>query len=456
MSKRTLFTLFLAFVIVAGLVGLAPARAQKTLIFWSTETQPERAKATQAIIAKFREKTGVDVRLVLTEEGTLGSLMTANLAAGTLPDVIFHPVDYTAGWYGEKILSGEAATKVITELGKEQFNALNLASDGGEGFMAVPCDGWGQILLYRKDWFDANGLEAPTTFDKIMAAAQKLNDPANNRFGIALATDPGVPYTQQVFEHFALANGVQLTDEQGNVTLDTPQMVETLRIYAELTKLGPSGRAGFEQTRAAYFAGQAAMIVWSPFILDEMAGLRNQFMPTCAECASDPAYLAKNSGIIASFVGPSGKEPAQYGQVSMLGITTSAPAEAVDFVKFFMTDTYLDWLALAPEGKFPMRTGTQENPTQFLDGWRALKTGVDTKAAIGDFYSKEVIDIVVAGASNFARWGFNQGQGRLVAGIYRELPVPRALAGVIDGSLSPEDAAKEIQQDVSDIAAALK
>ncbi len=456
MKKRLLFVL-LTVLIVTALAVPSVVQAQKpTLQFWSTETQPERAKATQAIIKRFTDKTGVPVQLVLTEENTLASLMTANLAAGTLPSVMFHPVDYAAGWYADKILSGEAATKVINDLGKDNFSALSLVNDGKGGYMSVPCDGWGQLLIYRKDLFDKAGLEAPTTYDKILAAAKKLHDPSKNFFGITAANVPNEVFTQQTFEHFALANGVQLTDDKGNVTLNTPEMIEALKFFAELMKYGPAGKQDVASTRATYFAGQAAMIVWSPFILDEMAGLRKNAFPNCPECAKDPAYLAKNSGFVPAFVGPKGKAPAQYGQVSLLGITTSAPAEAVDFVKFWLTDGYLDWLAVSPEGKFPMRRGTTEKPTLYIDGWRTLKTGVDTKAALGDFYSEDVINGIAKGATNFARWGLVQGQGRLVSAVYKELPVTKTLASIISGQLSAEDGAKEIQKLVSEIQAALK
>ena len=55
---------------------------------------------------------------------------------------------------------------------------------------AVPTDGWGQLLIYRKDLFDAAGLEKPDTFDKIEAAAAALNDPGNNFYGITASNDP--------------------------------------------------------------------------------------------------------------------------------------------------------------------------------------------------------------------------------------------------------------------------
>ncbi len=452
MKKRFALTL-LVLLVMLMLSGIATAQST-TLIFWSTEEQPERAAATQAIIDRFTAETGISVSLVLTNEDILDSLMAANLAAGTLPDVMFHPVDYAAAWYSEGILSSEAATAVINDLGAENFSALSLVGDGMGGYVSVPTDGWGQLLIYRADLFAAAGLEPPTSFETIMAAAQALHDPDNSFYGIVAATDPSAVFTQQTFEHFALANGVQLTDAEGNVTLNTPAMVEALAFYTDLVgNYGPPGVVDVASSRATYFAGQAAMIVWSPFILDEMAGLRDNALPNCPECAEDVAFLARNSGFVPAFVGPSGSEPAQYGQVSLMGISTSAPAEAQEFVKFWLSEGYLDWLGVAPEGKFPMRRGTPENSTLYLEGWSTLPAGVDRKAPLGDFYSQEVINTIAEGATGFARWGLAQGQGQLVGGVYQELVVPRAIADILSGSLTPEDAAAQIQAEVEEIQA---
>jgi ABC-type glycerol-3-phosphate transport system substrate-binding protein len=452
--KKRLFPGLLVLVMLLSISGLASAQNSVSLIFWSTEEQPERAKATQAIIDRFTAATGVNVNLVLTNEDILDSLMAANLAAGTLPDVMFHPVDYAAAWYADGILDNTAATKVITDLGKDQFSALGLVGDGQGGYVSVPTDGWGQLLIYRKDLFDAAKLDAPTTFEKIMTAAQTLNKPDQNFYGIVAATDPSAVFTQQTFEQFALANGVQLTDDSGKVTLDTPGMVDALKFYTDLvTQYGPPGVIDVVSSRATYFAGQAAMIVWSPFILDEMAGLRDNALPNCPECAADPAFLAKVSGFVPAFVGPDGKEPAQYGQVSLMGISTSAPPEAVDFVKFWLSDGYLDWLAVSPEGKFPMLRGTPDNPSAYVEGWSKLPTGVDRKAPLGDFYSQDVINAIAQGATGFDRWGLAQGQGQLVGGVYQQLVVPVVLSDIINGSMTPEEGATEIQSQVEEIQA---
>ncbi len=422
----------------------------KTIQFWSTETQPSRAAKTQEILQRFEEQTGIHVELILTDEDALPELTTAAVAAGTLPDVIFVPVDFVVGWVEEGILDPKAATEVVKALGEDTFSrgALDMVKTA-QGYGAVPSDGWGQLLIYRKDLFDKAGLDAPTTFDKIMEAAKALHDPGNNFYGITAATAAGKVFTQQTFEHFALANGCEVVDSEGNILIDSPQCVEAIAFYADLlSNYGPPGEGDVVSTRATYFAGQAAMIVWSPFILDEMAGLRDSAFPSCPECADDPAYLAKNSGFVPAFAGPSGS-PAQYGQISYMGITTNADKEATaEFLKFWFNEGYLDWLSVAPEGKLPMRSGTPDEPDKFIQGWAQLETGVDRKAKLGDIYGPDVIELLIRGTQNFKRWGFSQGQGKLIAAIYQALPVPNYLREVLDGNLTPEEAAQEMKAEI--------
>ncbi len=424
----------------------------ESIKFWSTETQPERLAITQGIIDRFTAETGIAVDLTSTDEGDLPSLMQNNAASGTLPDVVFHPVDFTVGWANQGLLDIDAANAVVESLGADTFaqGALDLVTLDGT-IAAVPSDGWGQLLIYRKDLFDAAGLAAPTTYELIETAAAALHDPGNNFVGITAATDGGQPFTQQTFEHFALANGCQLVDTGGNVTLDTPECVEAIEFFT--TMLGDYSVEGVQDvvtTRATYFAGQASMIVWSPFIMDEMAGLRDSATPACDECAADIAYLAKNSGFVPSFSGPSGA-PAQYGQVSYMGIGDGANVPAAQaFLEYWFNAGYVDWLSTSPEGKFPMRRGTSAGSTEFIDGWKALETGVDRKAKLADFYGDEIIAQLIEGSSSFDRWGFTQGHGELVTAIYSSLPVPQAVRDVLDGSLSAAEAAAEMQAAVEE------
>ncbi|MBN1316230.1 MAG: extracellular solute-binding protein [Anaerolineales bacterium] len=429
---------------------------QPTITFWSSETQPSRAERTQAIIDRFTEKTGIGVELVLVDQVSMGTIMAANYAASTLPDVTLVPVTLVGGWYSDGILDAAAASEVIEALDESTFaqGALKMISVP-EGYSAVPSAGWGQLLIYRADLFEQFGLEPPTDYDKIMAAAIVLEE--NGITGIMAGTDPGHPHTQSTFEHFSLGNGVHLTDGAGNITLNTPEMITAIEVYADLmANYGPKDTATFyNQTRAAYLAGEAGMVLWSPFLLDEMAGLVDSSLPNCPECSDDPAFIAKNSDFVSALSGPDGG-PAQFGKVQYMGITTGADTEATkQFVEFWLSDGYLDWLAVAPEGKFPMRRGTVDDPTAYIDGWAKLEVGVDHRASLSDFYSEEELQAIVDGADSLTMLGVDEGEMELISAIYEDLVIPRAVGEVIEGVLTPEEAAQQIQTEVEELQAAL-
>jgi hypothetical protein len=50
-----------------------------------------------------------------------------------------------------------------------------------------------------------------------------------------------------------------------------------------------------------------------------------------------------------------------------------------------------------------------------------------------------------------SRWGFQQGQGKLVGAQLAELPIPKALGEALGGQLDAEAAAKQAQADVEEI-----
>ena len=107
-----------------------------------------------------------------------------------------------------------------------------------------------------------------------------------------MSTDPADVFTQQTFEFLALGDGCHLIKD-GEVALDSPACVDAIATYAEqILEYSPGTVQDVDTTRATYFAGEAAMMIWSPFILDELAGLRNDALPTCDECADDPLFLA--------------------------------------------------------------------------------------------------------------------------------------------------------------------
>ena len=55
-----------------------------------------------------------------------------------------------------------------------------------------------------------------------------------------------------------------------------------------------------------------------------------------------------------------------------------------------------------------------------------------------------------------SRWGFEQGQGKLVGAQLAELPIPKALGEELGGQLDPQAAAQQAQADVEEIAQSIQ
>ncbi len=443
--KTTVFSLFSILWLV--ITSLPLAGAQKQITFWTTEVEKDRLEIQRDIAQEFTRKTGIGVRVIPVQENLLAERVTAAYAARSLPDVLFHPIDFTMGWVEAGILDHRSATEVVNQLGKETFGKgpLNLVRVSG-GYAAVPVDGWGQLLVYRKDLFAKKGLPVPDQWGRILKAAQTLHNPPLI-WGFEAATDPGETYTQQVFEHFALSNNVGLTDKSGKVDLDTPEMVQTLEFYKALTRFSPPGNLYWLHTRMDYLSGRAAMIIWSPFILDELSGLR-QDQPVVPDIAKgESGFLAKNTGFVTIIQGPKGS--AQYGQINYLGITLDADkAFAKQWVEFLLNEGYLRWLGMAAEGKLPVRKGTRDAPNCFIEGWKGLEFGVTTRAKISEFYGMDVVKAIAAGVDGFDRWGFAEGKGALVSKVYGTKVVPEILKRFLDGELSAKDAARMMDERV--------
>jgi len=430
-----------------SIMSLPLTAAQTQITFWTTEVEKDRLEIQKKIGHAFTNKTGISVRVVPVDENLLLERVTAAYAARSLPDVIFHPIDFTIGWVEAGILDVQSATEVINHLGKETFGAgpINL-SRVKDGYAAVPADGWGQLLLFRKDLFKEKGLPEPDSWDHILKAAQALHNPPLI-WGFEAATDPGQTYTQQVFEHFALSNNVRLIGVSGSVDLNTPEMVQTLEFYKSLIRFTPPGNLYWLHTRMDYLSGRAAMIIWSPFILDELSGLRRD-QPVVPDIAKgEPGFLARNTGFVTIIRGPKGL--AQYGQINYLGITLDADKTAAkQWVEFLLNDGYLRWLGMAAEGKLPVRKGTRKKPNRFINGWMKLEFGVTTRAKISEFYGINVMKTIVDGIEGFDRWGFAKGKGALVSKIYGTKVIPEILKKFLDGELNARQSARMMDERV--------
>ena len=434
----------LKFGIIGGVVGLAiffisqATMAQTEIIFWTTEIENKSLQIQQNLASKFhKENPGIKVKIIPVDSSTLLEKVTFN----KLPDIIFHPIDYTARLAGEKIFDVDTATEIIKDLDENTLStgALNLVRYQG-GFAAIPVDGWGQILIYRKDLLEDKGYSAPQSWENIKKAAQVLND-SPLIWGFEVPTSPEDSYTQQVFEGFSLSNNARLVNaETGMVNLNTPEFIDTLRFYKALSKFTPPGNVQQYHTKMDYLRGRCAMMMWPSFILSQICGLEGDERPLVKD-------LHKKTGFVAVIKGEQGA--AQYGQVNYLGITKKATKDAVKkWVKFILEDEYLTWLSMRPEGKLPLRKGTSEEPGKFMEGWKELMLGSKVKSKISNWYDNEVLNSILIGTEKFDRWGFANQRGLLMTRIYHTNLIPIVLKRYLGGDIFTAEVTAELMNDL--------
>jgi multiple sugar transport system substrate-binding protein len=403
------------------------------LRFWTTEEQPERLARQEQMAADFSAATGHSVEVIPVTESDLGTRATAAFAAGDLPDVIYHPLQYALPWAEDGILDTDAATDVIEALGADTFapGALNMAASN-DGYASVPVDGWTQMVVYRADKFEEAGLEPPNSYANVVAALDALHNPPE-MYGFVAPTKIDESFMSQVLEHVFLANDVSPVGPEGVQPLDEAKTIEVLEFYKAIVEASPEGELYWDQARTLYFSGNAAMIIWSPFILDELAGLRDSAPPTIND---DPTSrdLAAATGIVTNFAGPSNPDGAAWGDIRYFGITSDAQTDAaMEFVTYSMNEGYGQTLAIAPEGKFPVRRGTADNPTEFADLWATLDVGVDRKAPLGDLYDAAMIEEIVGGLDVAQRWGVADGQLAAASKIVNSMVINRLVREYVDG-----------------------
>ena len=421
--------------------------ASADITFWTTETQPARMAKQEAMAKDFESKTGIKVEVIPMDEKDLGKRATAAAAAGDLPDVIYHTLQYVLPWAEAGILDVDANNDVVKALGKKTFapGALNMAKSGSK-IAAVPVDGWTQMVVYRKDLFEAAGLEPPTNYANITKAIKTLS--GNNMYGFVAATKTDENFMSQVLEHVFLANGVNLV-KKGGTKKQGKALKNSLEFYKVLAKASPPGELYWKQSRALYFAGRAPMIIWSPFIMDELAGLRDSAPPTFNV---DPTSneLAQKTGFITNFSGPNNKKGAAWADIRYMGVTADADTdEAKQFIMYSMDEGYTSTLSIAPEGKFPVRRGNSSDPNAFTKAWSKLPVGVDRKAPLTDLYSADVINNIVAGLDTASRWGVKEGELSRASKIINAQFLNRITREYIDDQISVDEAVDKINAELA-------
>jgi len=126
-------------------------------------------------------------------------------------------------------------------------------------------------MFYRKDWFQELGIQPPTNYEEMVAAAIKMTDPSKNRYGFSFrggAGANGVPDTiilNQNFDKIDHDDSMFLTD--GKTMFSTPEAKQALELYVKLYKEGSpkdSINWGYQEQVQAFTSGVTGILLQDP------------------------------------------------------------------------------------------------------------------------------------------------------------------------------------------------
>lgn len=240
----------------------------------------------------------------------------------------------------------------------------------------------------------------------MLDVAQKLNDPANKKYGIALPTAESV-LTEQSFSQFALSNQANVFNAEGKITLDTPEMMQALTYYRNLAANTMPGSNDIMEVKDAFMNGTAPMAIYSTYIL--------------------PAVIKEGDPKNVGFVVPTEKNSAVYGMLTSLTITAGQKTEETEAAEKFVTfmeqaDNIADWVMMSPGAALPVNKAVVTTAT-----WKDN----DVIKALGELPNQlisELPNIQVFGAvgdKNFTRMGDVTGSG-VVSSMVHNVTVGKA------------------------------
>ena len=244
-----------------------------------------RGELLQKYASEFTDLTGIKVESELIPEQQQRQKAVIELTSGKPSFDVVH-VSYhvqkrqfdKAGWLADLTPFMKDPNLTAPDLKVDDFSAggRQFAQNEKGEMRSLPWSVDYFILYWNKELFAKKGVAVPKTMDEMVAAAEKLNDPANGIYGF---TGRGLRNANMtLWTNFFLDYGGEFLDAKGNILTDGPEAIEATKTYQRLlTKTGPPGVAGFNwmESMASLTQGRAAMWIdgvgWAPPIEDPNA-----------------------------------------------------------------------------------------------------------------------------------------------------------------------------------------
>jgi len=346
----------------------------KVIPFLTNESDPESVAVFQQIFAEYSEQNpDVTIDLVIGGHGDIGQRVVAAASVGADLGVILVPPRDMQSFIQAGYLM--PLDDVVEAIGADQFKpGALLRGDDGHVY-AIAYAGGVHALWVRKDLLAKAGLEAPTTYDELLATAKALTQDTNGDgnidiYGIGLPVGPDGA-TGDRFTNFVYENCGDYFDKQGNLVFNKPQVLDAVKRYVELTQYAPPDVTGWSWFEGldAFLSGKVAMHPYGGRL-----GVRLE--------TANPEMRA-NTGVIMLPVGEKTKAVfASYDYLSVFS-GTLYPEESKNFLQFFFTGDRLARFELTVPGHLIPPTNAMADEILNSDNEYVKKYKADVETLFG-------------------------------------------------------------------------
>lgn len=208
-----------------------------TLEFWSFYQGSEAEFVANWVKDYNASHTDVQIHhTVVSQTDYTTTLIPTALANGSAPDILYvEPATFTK--YAESGALADLEPYYTDELKADILPAvLDSATYDGK-LLALPMELETLGLFYDEDLLASEGVTPPTTWDELKSAAEHLT--TDDRYGLVLPVEDS-GYTLFNFYPFMWMAGADVTDGEGNYTVDTPEMADALDFWGSFVQSGSS------------------------------------------------------------------------------------------------------------------------------------------------------------------------------------------------------------------------
>jgi raffinose/stachyose/melibiose transport system substrate-binding protein len=388
----------------------AEAPAEKVTLTIESWRNDDLAIWQDMIIPAFEAKyPNIHVVFAPTAPAEYNGVLNTKLEGGTAGDLITcRPFDASLQLFDKGYLAD------ITDLpGMENFGDVAKSAwitDDGASVFCVPMASVIHGFFYNKDTFDKYGLQEPTTRDEFFTVLNTLKD--NGETPLVMGTADQWEAATMGFQNIG---PMYWKGEEGRKALidgtakytDAPY-VQTWQDLAEWAPYLPTGYEAvkYPDSQSLFTLGKGAIYPtgsWEIGLFEKDADFNLGIFPPYVQNAGDTCYISDHTDIAIG-----------------MNAASAHPEEAKTFLSWVASDEFAKLYANALPGFFPLSNAqvTLDDPiaNEFL-GWRQT-----CESTIRNSYQ-----ILSRGEPNL------------------ENELWRVSAGVLNGTLTPEGAAQEIQ-----------